>query len=165
MDGARLARRWRRLNANQFPPPLRGRVRPTGFPPPLWGRVRVGGQRNAPSDRLFPNLERSAHGSDAVLTVLHLAVHCGGESMHRESQLAALVREPDDRRCRRPTERLEAAEVHGRFDPRLEPPAPYLIHRLDGDTRFNLPDLRLKPRDQPPVRTQPRKTDPTHPPK
>src|SRR5437763_1161536 len=59
MDGPRLARWWRRLNANQFPPPL-------------WGRIRVGVQRDAAADRRLPNLERAADGRDAILTRLHL---------------------------------------------------------------------------------------------
>src|SRR5207248_5803622 len=75
VDGARVAGwRWR-LSGNHLPR-----------------------QRNAANDRLFPNIERSAHGSDAVLTILHLAIHRTGKSVHREPQLAAIVPEPDNGR-------------------------------------------------------------------
>src|SRR5205823_1082479 len=57
--------------------------------------VNVSGCANV---RRFPDVERSAHGSDAVLTTLPLAVHCTGQSVHRESQFGAVVRDPDNGR-------------------------------------------------------------------
>src|SRR5207244_146748 len=137
VDGPRLARWWRWLSANDH-----------------------AGQRDAAADRRLPNLERAADGRDAILTRLHLAVDNRCQPVNRKSQLVAVVDEPDDRRCGRPAERLEAAEVDGRLDPRLESSAPHVIGGLDGDTRFNLADLSLERRDQALVRKQGRKDAP-----
>ena len=117
----------------------------------------MGGQRDAAADRRLPNLERPANGGDAVLTRLHLEVERPRKPVHRESQLVAVIDQPDDRRAPAAAERFDAGEIYGGFDAWVVTGAGQTCIGIDGNVRLALAHVRREGGHQSSIGQQRRK--------